>query len=77
MEKNKAGKGIREWFAILNRGHICTCECFEILNKGFIKNYHLSWVWWYIPVISVLGRQRQEEHEFKVSLRYITGLRPA
>jgi hypothetical protein len=26
-----------------------------------------SWAWWAILVISVLGRLRQEEHEFKAS----------
>jgi hypothetical protein len=29
-----------------------------------------SWVWWFIPVIPALGRQRQEKHEFKDNLGY-------
>jgi hypothetical protein len=28
------------------------------------------WVWWYTPVISTLGRLRQENCEFKASLDY-------
>jgi hypothetical protein len=28
-------------------------------------------VWWYMPVIPVFGRLRQEDYEFEVSLDYI------
>jgi hypothetical protein len=27
-----------------------------------------SWVWWWAPVSSALGRLRQEDHEFKAGL---------
>jgi hypothetical protein len=30
-----------------------------------------SQVWWYMSVIPALGRLRQEDHEFSVSLDYI------
>jgi hypothetical protein len=30
-----------------------------------------SWVWWYIPVISALGSQRQENCKSEASLGYI------
>jgi hypothetical protein len=30
-----------------------------------------SWAWWYISVIPVLGRLRQEDHEFGASWGYI------
>jgi hypothetical protein len=28
-------------------------------------------VWWYTPVVPALGRQRQEDFEFKANLDYI------
>jgi hypothetical protein len=31
----------------------------------------VSQAWWYITVITAVGRLRQEDSEFKVSLRYI------
>jgi hypothetical protein len=36
-----------------------------------------SQVWWLTSVISALGRQRQEDLEFKASLSYIASSRPA
>lgn len=35
-----------------------------------LNTYPESWVWELMPVSSVLGRPRQEDHEFKVSLGY-------
>jgi hypothetical protein len=35
---------------------------------------NMSQVWWHMIVIIALGRQRQENHEFKSSLGYIGGL---
>jgi hypothetical protein len=30
-----------------------------------------SRAWWYTPLIPVLRRQKQEDHEFKISLGYL------
>jgi hypothetical protein len=30
-------------------------------------------VWWHTPVIPALGKLRQEDHEFKAKLGYLTG----
>jgi hypothetical protein len=35
-----------------------------------IKILISSWLWWHVPVISALGRQKQEDHEFKFSWNY-------
>jgi hypothetical protein len=35
------------------------------------KDISLAGVWWCISIIPVLGRLRQEDHEFEVSLGYI------
>jgi hypothetical protein len=35
------------------------------------KELKFIWVWWYIPVISILRRQKKEDCEFEVSLGYI------
>jgi hypothetical protein len=29
-------------------------------------------MWWYIPAIPALRRLRQEDHEFKICLGYVT-----
>jgi hypothetical protein len=38
--------------------------------RNFIKKYVGSWVWWRMPLIPALGRQRQAISEFKASLVY-------
>jgi hypothetical protein len=35
------------------------------------KMLRKSWVWWCIPVISALGRLRQEDFKFNGSLFYV------
>jgi hypothetical protein len=40
-------------------------------NKTAGYGTSLSRAWWYMPVIPALGRQRQEDPEFKASLGYI------
>jgi hypothetical protein len=35
------------------------------------KKSNQSWAWWYMPVISVLGKLRQEDCEFQANLNYI------
>lgn len=30
-----------------------------------------GWVWWYTPLITGLGRQKQEDHELQDSLKYM------
>jgi hypothetical protein len=37
----------------------------------------LNQVWWYMPVIQVLGRPRQEIGELEASLDYIVSFRTA
>jgi hypothetical protein len=34
------------------------------------KKHQNCWPWWHTPVILVLGKQRQENHEFVASLDY-------
>jgi hypothetical protein len=34
------------------------------------KKMEESWAWWHLPVIPALGRQSQEDREFKASLGY-------
>jgi hypothetical protein len=36
----------------------------------------LWWVYWYLPLIPVLVRLREEDHKFKASLDYRVSLRP-
>jgi hypothetical protein len=36
---------------------------------------HPSRVWWYIPVIPVFWRLKQEDHEFKAILSYAARIR--
>jgi hypothetical protein len=36
-------------------------------NNG-LNNYTENWIWWYMLVILAVGRLRQEDHEFKVSM---------
>jgi hypothetical protein len=38
--------------------------------KLFFKMFLMSQAWWHIPVIPVLKRLRQEDHEFETSLSY-------
>jgi hypothetical protein len=33
-------------------------------------------VWWHIPIIPALGKQRQEDYEFKTLLGYLVSSRP-
>jgi hypothetical protein len=37
-----------------------------------LENDSHSWVWWYMPIISTLEKQRQEDHKFKAILGYIS-----
>jgi hypothetical protein len=30
-------------------------------------------MWWYTPIISLFGRQRQEDQELEANLSYLTG----
>jgi hypothetical protein len=39
--------------------------------EGESLKIHSHWAWWCLPVISALGRLRQEDCEFKASLSYI------
>jgi hypothetical protein len=39
-----------------------------------IKKNEIDQVWWYTAIISVLGRLRQKDHKFKVSLGYVARL---
>jgi hypothetical protein len=46
----------------------------KLTEQGWIPSLErseASWVWWYTPVIPVLGRLRQDDCEFKASLSYI------
>jgi hypothetical protein len=45
--------------------------CKPLTIAAYGKILFQSWVWWYIPVITVLRRLRQEDHELEVSLSYI------
>lgn len=38
---------------------------------------HTNQEWWHTPIISALGRQRQDNQKFKAILGYILSLRPA
>ena len=38
------------------------CVLSDILRKD--KGTQLSWVWWHMPIISVLGRWRKKDEEF-------------
>lgn len=44
------------------------------LSHGWKKKWILKevkgWVWWHAPIISALGRLRQEDHGFEASLSY-------
>jgi hypothetical protein len=44
-----------------------------LLKTLNFKNFKLNenQEWWYMPVISTLGRKRQEDHKFKASLGYV------
>jgi hypothetical protein len=47
------------------------------LDKALLIQTHpLSWVWWYTPVISTLGRCRQADPDLKV-ISHIASSRPA
>jgi hypothetical protein len=35
-----------------------------------LKKKYRGWRWWYMPIISALGRLRKEDCEFEVSLGY-------
>jgi hypothetical protein len=39
-----------------------------VLRLLWNKKTSVSWAWWYMPVIPVPGRLREEDGEFKVSL---------
>lgn len=45
----------------------------SLSDLGFeeFKGRDPRWVWWSVLVISVVGRQRQEDVEFKVSIGFI------
>jgi hypothetical protein len=44
---------------------------FKRLDPIFLlKSGETSWAWWFTPVIPGLGRLKQEDHKFKVSLDY-------
>jgi hypothetical protein len=36
-----------------------------------LEHLNQNRVWWQMPVVSALGRLRQEDHEFQASLGYI------
>lgn len=39
------------------------------------KSQHgINHMWWHVPVVSVLGKWRQEDLGFKVTFSYISGL---
>lgn len=38
-------------------------------NPEFDPQHNINWAWWYMPVISALGRERQEEQ--KIILGYL------
>jgi hypothetical protein len=42
------------------------------ITKNCIKNNYVSQAWWCTSVISAFRMLRQEDHEFKASLSYIT-----
>jgi hypothetical protein len=42
--------------------------------KFCFKNILCSWEWWWMPIITALGRLRQKDHEFQANLGYM--LRP-
>lgn len=42
-----------------------------------LKDKNPSWVWWFMLVIPVLERQRQEDMRFKVSFGFIANCRTA
>jgi hypothetical protein len=46
----------------------------SVRKDNLIKKWIVSLVWWYVPVISALGRQRQEDCEFEASLGCIVRL---
>jgi hypothetical protein len=43
----------------------------NFLEESFSRE-PLDWVWWFTPVIPALRRLRQDNHEFKVILGYVT-----
>jgi hypothetical protein len=49
------------------------CKTFfeALVVKRGVKNDKQRQVWWYMLIISALGRQGQEDLEFKASLGYI------
>jgi hypothetical protein len=49
----------------------------KLLKSVKIKIVVSSWVWWSMPEIPALKRQRQEDFEFEVGLSYIASSRPA
>jgi hypothetical protein len=42
-----------------------------LLQYSKIKIFYSYWVWWYMPVIPVLGRLRQEDQEFEANVESI------
>lgn len=49
----------------------------EEAGEGGIFKVISSRVWWDVPVVTTLGRQKPEDLEFKVVLGYRARLRPA
>lgn len=64
-------------------GSLSRTDCLLQLYQGVTKylcyrKEMLEPVWWHIPVVSVLGRQRQMDFcEFKASLIYVVRLKLA
>jgi hypothetical protein len=60
-------------FGILSPITVCMFRIYllEVSIGKFDRKVNVSLEWWYRPIISELGRLKQEDLEFKASLDYI------
>jgi hypothetical protein len=59
---------------MVSRVHGWRIELGAAFGDSIVEYGKWSHAWWCMPVIPALGKLRQENHEFKVSLSYIETL---
>lgn len=57
--------------------HACCVHFFFSIFVRIINIQQINYMWWHMPVTSVIGKWRQEDQESNVILGYITNWRPA